>query len=465
MKNIVGVVAAAAIATSAGIAAADSAIEDEFEELAEFRTEDVQEPNSNDKMGAHTAVVPGFAIVSAPFTSLVTTQAGDVFLFRLNAGANPPVAFVKTMDRFGDTLSVGYHGLALAGHGDWFAVGQNRDAAVTLHHRNQGGPNNWGIAKVIEPPDDPTYREATFPGSFGEYPTIDIHGDLLIVSDYQGDLFDQSGTQIENRAGFAFIYDRNAGGPGEWGLVARLEDPTQDLDENEEFGRAVAIYDGPNEDIAVVGAPSTDLDETARDVGEAYVFSRSAPGGVWTLTRTLLGVGDDGRQASDSFGRSVDVDGTTIAVGTTNGANDASQSNAGSVHIFYRDEGGPANWGEVIEIFAGDFIDDFSKSLQLRGDQLIVGAPGGGPMGRGGAYIYLRDKDGEDAWGLEDTLFASSSETTDEFGSGVSLASGFAVVGDRGRTSRDMSASRTGSAYFFFDDLIFCDNFEPDPAP
>lgn len=449
---------AAVMLFSSGIALADSAIEDGFAEQVEFRHEDVATEATNDKFGAHVATVPGYAIVSAPQAA---GQVGVVYLFRLDAADIPAGSFVKTLPRFGDVLSVSRQGLALAGHGDWFAVGQGREPAVTLYRRNQGGPNNWGLARTVQPPDDPTYREVSFPGSFSEYPTIDLHGDLLIASDYQGDLFDATGTTLlEDDAGFAFIYERNAGGPDNWGLIARLEDPSQDLNDDEEFGRAVGIYDGLDGDIAVIGAPSTDVDGIGNDVGEAFVFTRAPAGGGWTLAKTLLGEGMDGRQASDQFGRSVDVDRQTIVVGTNNGGNVG--SNSGSAHIYYRDRGGANNWGEVTEILIADGLDNFSRSLQVRDDRVIVGAPNAGPGGRGQVFIYERDEGGIDNWGLEQDLSASATESNDEFGSGVSIIDGFVVVGDRGRDSRDGSASRTGSAYVFLDDLIFCDNFETD---
>ena len=453
----------AAIAAACPISWADSEIEDGFEERIEFRTEDVAMESTNDKFGSHVAVVPGFMVVAAPQLNDPTTQAGGVFLFRLDATAMPLASFIKPLERFGDVNSLGRQGIALSADQDWIAVSQGNDEAVTLHHRNQGGLENWGLARSIEPPDDPSYREGAFGGDSSEYPAIDVSGDLLIVGDYLGDLLSSDGgTQIENSAGFAFVFERNAGGPNNWGLVARLEDPSQDLDDDEQFGRATAIFDGPTRDIAVVGAPGTDFD-MQRDYGEAFVFVRQAGSSEWVLTKTLVGEGLDGRQESDGFGRSVDVDDSTIVAGTSNGWNIA--SNAGSIHIFYEDEGGAGNWGELIEIGEGEFIDDYSKSLQLRGDELIVGATGGGAESRGEAYLYHRNFLGPDQWGRTQVLTASTPESRDEFASGVALYGGYAIVGDRGRDSRDGNASRSGSAYVFFDELLFCDDFEEDPVP
>lgn len=463
VKRLAELAAAFTIALGAP-AWADSEIDDGFFEEIEFRTEDVAMESTNDKFGAHAAIVPGYMVVTAPTLNDPVGQAGAAFLFRLDATATPRATFVKALSRFGDVETIGRQGVAVSGDQDWFAVAQTRDVAVTLHHRNEGGPGNWGLARSLEPPEDPSYRDSVFGGSSGEYPTIDIHGDLLIVGDYQGDLFTSDGSsQIENRAGFAFIYERNEGGPNNWGLVARLEDPTQDLDDFEEFGRATAIYDGVDRDVAVVGAPLTDIDSDTTNVGEAYVFVRQAGSANWVLTRTLVGEGLDGRQEADTFGRAIDVYDDTIVVGTNNGWNIA--SNAGSIHIFYENEGGASNWGEVLEIGEGSFIDGYSKSLQLRGDELIVGASGGGSEARGEAYLYHRNFLGPDQWGRTQTLSASVSEAPDEFASGVALYGGFAIIGDRGRDSRNGDASRSGSGYVFFDDLLFCDDFEEDPVP
>lgn len=462
-KRLAGLAAAVAFAFGTPLWA-DSEIEDGFFEDFEFRTEDVAMESTNDKFGAHVAAVPGFMVVAAPQLNDPVTQAGAVYLFRLDATDTPKATFVKTLDRFGDVLSLGRMGAAIAADQDWIAVGQTRDEAVTLHHRNQGGFNNWGLAMSIEPPDDPSYGEANFGGSSSEYPMIDIHGDLLIVGDNAGDLFTSDGsTQLENNTGFAFIFERNAGGPNNWGLVARLEDPIQNSGDIEDFGRATAIYDGVNRDIAVVGAPATDIDKDNTNVGEAYVFVRQLGSANWVLAQTLTGDGQDGRQAADGFGRSADVNDDVIVVGTSNGWNEA--SNAGSVHFYYENEGGAGNWGEVLEIGEGTFIDEYSKSLQLRGDELIVGAPGGGPQSRGEAYVYHRNFPADDQWGRTQTLTSSNQEVNDEFASGVALYGGFAIIGDRGRDSRNGDATRTGSAYVFFDDLLFCDDFEQDPVP
>ncbi len=427
---------------------------------AEVRLEDLQAPTERTFMGEHIITVPGFVLVAAPFSDDAATDAGDVFLYSLDANADPKFQFVKRMDRFGGAVAGAFQGIAMAGDRDTVAISQKNENIVVIYERNQGGANNWGISTTISAPEDTTYREVTFGGSTVEDQSVDIHGDLLIIGDYQGDRYTPSGSTVyEDRAGFVFIYARNEGGPNNWGLIQRIEDPTRVKTDTEDFGRAVAIYDGVDEDVAVVGAPNTDVDGQTINVGEAYVYRRTEGSTEWELIKTLVGVGSDGRQDEDAFGRTIDIDDKLMVIGTDIGGTEGDEELAGSVHFFYRDLGGPENWGEADEIFEGERIDGYSEEIQLSGDRLIVGSSGGGPGDGGAVYIYHRNEGGPDRWGLEQRLIGVDRSFRDQFGAGVALLDGFAIVGDRGRDSRDGEIARAGSMYIFFKDQLFSGAF------
>jgi len=74
---------------------------------------------------------------------------------------------------------------------------------------------------------------------------LDIFGDTLIV-----------GARGSNRngKGAAYIYHRNDGGIDQWGERAFLQNPLEELNDNDAFGDAVAI----DNRFAAVGAPSND---------------------------------------------------------------------------------------------------------------------------------------------------------------------------------------------------------------
>ena len=77
--------------------------------------------------------------------------------------------------------------------------------------------------------------------------------------------------------------------------------------------------------------------------------------------------------------------------------------NSGSAYIFYRDQGGADNWGQVKKLTASDGAanDYFGFSVSISGDTAIVGAYGDDDNGvnSGSAYIFSRDQGGADNWG------------------------------------------------------------------
>ena len=68
---------------------------------------------------------------------------------------------------------------------------------------------------------------------------------------------------------------------------------------------------------------------------------------------------------------------------------------SGSAYIFYRDQGGADNWGQVKKLTASDGAesDSFGISVSISGDIIVVGAYGDGDNGglvRVGLYFLSR---------------------------------------------------------------------------
>ena len=70
------------------------------------------------------------------------------------------------------------------------------------------------------------------------------------------------------------------------------------------------------------------------------------------------------------FGYSVAISGDTVAVGAY-----ASDSGAGSVYVFERNQGGAYNWGEVKKLAASDAVsgDRLGDSVAISGNTLVGG--------------------------------------------------------------------------------------------
>jgi hypothetical protein len=153
----------------------------------------------------------------------------------------------------------------------------------------------------------------------------------------------------------------------------------------------------------------------------------------------------------DRLGLSVSVSGDWAIAGAYNdtvGSNGAQ----GSATIFYRNEGGANNWGEVKQITASDGaqLDEFGCSVSISGDWAIVGAryaDDGGNADEGVAYIFNRNQGGTNNWGQAARITGSDAGASDWFGWSVSIDGNWAVVG---AVTHDLPAgANAGSAYVF----------------
>lgn len=222
---------------------------------------------------------------------------------------------------------------------------------------------------------------------------------------------------------------------------------------NDQFGISVAL-DG---DTLVVGAHLEDSNGTginsgaeitnsASNSGAVYVFTRTA-GTTWTqqayIKASNTGVGDE-------FGRSVAIDGDTLAVGAyledSNGTGvnsgteaDNSADNSGAVYVFTRTG---TTWTQQAYIKASNTGagDQFGFSVALKGNTLAVGAlvedsnatgVGGNETdnsasGSGAVYVFTRTGT---TWIQQAYLKASNTGAGDQFGISVALDGDTLAVG------------------------------------
>ena len=302
-----------------------------------------------------------------------------------------------------------------------------------------GTCSNSGSAYVYRFDGTTWIREAKLTASDGAAHdafgySVAVNGDTVVV----GAMYDGDQGDPDENAGSAYVFQRNEGGPGNWGEVAKLvasDAATWDL-----FGASVAI----SGDTAIVGAYQND------DVGSAYIFQRNehAPS-VWTEMAKLT-AGPDA-DIDDSFGRSVAISGDYALVGAYR--DDESGSNAGRVYVFERGEGGLDGWGELSTLTPTDTHteDLFGYSVSISGDTAIIGAKGNDDecpsddldCDTGAAYIF-RLNGGQ--WMEEAKLTASDATAGDEFGRPVAIDGDMAVVG---AWQDDDAGYRAGSLYVF----------------
>jgi hypothetical protein len=310
------------------------------------------------------------------------------------------------------------------------AVGYASNDGVELYVLEAG---NWVLAKLLEPPTIDNVKI----DSFGE--VIDLADDFLVVGDPSANV------GAVSNAGVVMIFGRNVGGADNWGLVTHFLDPSPPPDP--EFAASVAI----STDLMVVGDHFAD---------RALLYRRS--GGTWSYHMELQPLDFE---VDDSFGISVAAEGDFVGVGALNGNDAMEPTNAGSVHVFHRNQGGANNFGQVQQLTpsAPEFIDGFGKSLRMRQELLVVGAPGSQQV-----YIFSRLSG---AWTEEQKVLPPEGLNFGndvQFGIDVDYDHGSLVVGsDRW----DDVEVEVGAVFLYEDpgivlcghlDGIFCDGYESD---
>jgi hypothetical protein len=312
-----------------------------------------------------------------------------------------------------------------------------------------------------------------------------ISGDTVVV-----------GAPRHDDKGAAYVFERNAGGPGNWGQVAKLT--SSDGAADDRFGWSVSVSDG----TVVVGAPRDD--DAGDHSGSAYLFEE--PGAGWAnMTETAKLTASDGVEL-DGFGWSVSISGDTVAVGSpfdddngdmsgsaylfgrpqsgwtnmtqtakltaSDGTNldylgrsvaisgdtvvagaqgaDYDYTYSGSAYLFERPETGWVDMTETVRLMSSDAADEdwFGSSVSISGDVVVVGAPYDDDIGftSGSAYLFGRDAGGLGNWGQVAKLTASDADSQDQFGGSVSISGDTVVIG---AVFDEELGDRSGSAYLF----------------
>jgi len=148
---------------------------------------------------------------------------------------------------------------------------------------------------------------------------------------------------------------------------------------------------------------------------------------------------------SESFGRTVDVDGATIIVGADNTTDESGTLDAaGAAYVFERSG---TTWTEVDKLFAPtpQLFARFGMSVAVHGEYALVGEnivyPGDEPIAN--AYVFRREASG---WEHTTTLDSTDPEEGTRFGRMVALDAGHAVVSDLNAVA---GADAVGAVYVY----------------
>ncbi|QDU86516.1 hypothetical protein Pla163_36670 [Planctomycetes bacterium Pla163] len=190
-------------------------------------------------------------------------------------------------------------------------------------------------------------------------------------------------------------------------------------------------------DFAVIGA-SADSHQGVQS-GSAYVFQRQ--GDAWNQIAKL--VPNDG-SAGDSFGISVAISGNRIVVGAN--SDDDLGSSSGSAYVYTRQTNN--SWAFERKLLPSDGVafDLFGSAVAIEGDRVVVGSPNENQVGfaTGAAYVFERTSGTN--WTQRTKIAPSTLGASEQFGSAIAMS------GDRiafGVTRDDTAAKNAGAVYVY----------------
>lgn len=190
-------------------------------------------------------------------------------------------------------------------------------------------------------------------------------------------------------------------------------------------------------DFAVIGA-SSDSHQGIQS-GSAYVFQRQ--GDAWNQIAKLV---PNGAASGDSFGISVAISGDRIVVGSN--SDDDLGSSSGSAYIYTRQSNN--SWAFERKLLPNDGVsfDLFGTAVAIDGDRVVVGSPNENQVGfsTGAAYVFERTSGTN--WTQRTKIAPSTLGASEQFGSAI------AVSGDRiafGVTRDDTAAKNAGAVYVY----------------
>ncbi|HJT27177.1 MAG TPA: FG-GAP repeat protein [Pyrinomonadaceae bacterium] len=347
-----------------------------------------------DLFGRPVAVSGSTIVVGAPFDNIgANDNQGSAYVFNRQGGSwvetqKLTASDGATFDLFGLSVAISGSTIVVGSEGD--DIGGNLEQGSAYVFRRQGG--SWIETQKL------TVSDGASGDSFGS--SVAVSGSTIVVAAILGDV------GANQDQGSAHVFDLHG---GSWVETQRLT--ASDGATFDQFGTSIAVSGS----TIVVGAPFAEIGPTFEE-GAAYVFNHQ--GGSWVETQKLI-VSDPG--VFDLFGQSVAVSGSIIVVGRPIGGN----FDQGSAHVFSRQG---QTWVETQKLTASDGaeIDFFGWSVAASGSKVVVGAPFGGTVDEGSAYVFNHQGG---SWVETQRLTASEREEGDEFGDSVAVSGSTVVVG------------------------------------
>ena len=419
----------------------------------------------DDASGADTQCEDACSVV----LGLPCAQVEHAYLKASNAEAYDDFGWTVALE--GDTLVVGSRAEDSAATGIGGNQTDNSSAlsgAVYVFVRSGG---TWTQQAYLKASNTEVYNV------FGS--ALALEGDTLAVGAWAEDsnATGVGSNQTDNSAkdsGAVYVFTRTG---STWAQQAYIK--ASNAGEEDNFGHAVALEGNTlavgawGEDSSAVGIDGDQTDNSARNSGAVYVFTRT--GVNWAQQAYLKA---SNAQSHDSFGHAVALEGNTLAVGAWGEDSsavgiDGDQTDnlaqaSGAVYVFTRTGVSWTQQAYLKASNAGDG-DEFGWSMALGGDTLAVGAVAedsnatgiGGDQtdnsARNSGAVYVFTRTGS-SWAQQAYLKASNAGEEDKFGNSLALEKDTLVAGARkedsnatgvGGDQTDNSARNSGAVYVF----------------
>lgn len=392
-----------------------------WQDMTETARLEASDPAASDFFGFDVAISGDNIVIGAYFDDDDGSASGSAYVFTKPSGgwvSSTETAKIKASDgAFSDKF-----GTSVGISGDYIAVGAPEDddngsnsGSVYVFKKPLSGWTNMTQTAKIKPSD----------GATGDFfgTAIDFDNDQLLI-----------GSALDNPGGSAYIFERPIGGWTNSTSQSAKLGPTGGAT-FDYFGNSLSI----SGDQAVVGSYLDDDNGSAS--GSAYVFEKTSAN--WSnMTQTAKITASDGL-ASDGFGIGVTISGDNILCGAS--GVDFGSSNAGSVYAFKKPISGWINGTQNQKITAPTYSAApnalYGFSVDIDGNYAVVGSHG---YQVGGAAFVL-EFDGF-TWTTLAKLTASDAALNDNFGYAVAIKGDDIVVSAPGD---DVNGSNSGSAYVF----------------
>ncbi|MGZ4961054.1 MAG: Ig-like domain-containing protein [Limisphaerales bacterium] len=365
-----------------------------------------------------------YVVAGMPHDLVGSIRSGSAYIYSRNAAGTNTWTQVKKLVGTGTQTVTDQFGLAVAISGDTVAVGAlwTGTGAAYVFDRNQGGSNNWGFSKKFTAADG---------GNLDLFGTVAIDGDTLVVGASRNAAL---GTTA--KTGAAYVYSRNQGGLGNWGLVKKLI-PTDGTD-GDEFGYSISI----SSNTIAIGSHLNSLSNNAVHAGTVYLFDRNQGGtNNWGLVRKI---GASDGVTGDLLGHSVSLSGDLLVAGAPFALVGVK---SGAVYAFSRNQGGSNVWGQVRKFThpEGATSTQFGNSVALDGELIAIGTFQDASQ-QGAVFHYARNFPGLPQWSLLEKILPPTNDTYAAFGYDVALKDGTLAAGAR---YDDGTGARFGVTYIY----------------